>query len=62
MSNDRPCLVAASCGWHWRADQALATGDVAMLREHMDVFYVLSQRAWQRCRCHLWERIQAAVA
>lgn len=55
------CLVAATCGWHWRCEDALATGNVTFLRDHMDVIFVLNDRAWQRCQCQLYARIVAAV-
>lgn len=56
-----PCLVAANCGWHWRAEEALTTGNLTFLREQMEVILVLHERAWQQCRCQLFERIVAAV-
>lgn len=56
------CLVAATCGWHWRAEAALEAGNVAFLREQMDVIEVLHLRAWRQCRCQLYERIVAAVS
>lgn len=56
------CLVATTCGWHYRVETALAEGHVAFLKEHMDLIETLNQRAWRHCRCQLYERILAAVA
>ena len=56
-----PCLVAATCGWHWRAENALQEGNVAFLQNHMDLIHVLHERAWRQCRCQLFERIVAVV-
>ena len=55
------CLVAATCGWHWRCEGALADGNVAFLRDHLDIIGVLHERAWRQCQCHLYARILAAV-
>lgn len=56
-----PCLVAATCGWHWRAEDALASGNLTFLRLNLDVIAVLHERAWRQCQCQLYERIVAAV-
>lgn len=55
------CPLSLKCIEHARAESQLAAGDVAAIRERMDIYTVMSQRAWRLCRCDLWARIQSAV-
>lgn len=54
-------LCPVKCIMHRSAVLHLEAGGIQFLASRMDLFGVLAERAWRRCTCQLWERIQAAV-
>lgn len=52
------CIVFKTCQLHRTVAQWLHDGNVRAIQEHRDVIEAIAPRAWHRCSCGLWARIQ----